>query len=257
MNIAVILQQVPDTEAVVKPHPANQSAILEEDVKFILNPYDEYAVEEALRITEKDGGEVVGVCIGPERSETAIRMAMAMGLARAVLISDASAVEADIVTQGGILAAAIKSLAARLVLCGREMIDTQNDATAAVVARRLGIPHVLAASKIDIAGDKATVIRDIEGGALEIATALPAVISCQKGLNEPRYPTLIAIKRAKNKEIKKMPLAELGLAAAPPKSRVTALRLPKARPAGVKVAGAPEEVVGKCAAWLSETAKVI
>ncbi|MBU2573900.1 MAG: electron transfer flavoprotein subunit beta/FixA family protein [Elusimicrobia bacterium] len=257
MNIAVIIRQVPDTEAAVKPHPANQGAIVEDGVKFILNPYDEYAVEEALRITEKDGGEVVGVCIGPQRSETAIRMAMAMGMARAILISDAPAVEADLVTQGGILAAAIKGLSARLILCGREMIDTQNDAAAAVVAHRLGIPHVLAASKIEISGDKATVVRDIEGGSLEIETALPAAISCQKGLNEPRYPTLIAIKRAKNKEIKKMTLAELGLAAAQPKSRVTALRPLQARSAGVKVAGSPEEVAGKCAAWLSETAKVI
>lgn len=257
MNIAVILQQVPDTEAVVKPHPASPGAIIEEGVKFILNPYDEYAVEEALRITEKDGGEVVGVCIGPARSETAIRMAMAMGMARAVLISDAPAVEADIVTQGGILAAVIKGLSARLVLCGREMIDTQNDAAAALAAHRLGIPHVLAASKINIAGDSATVIRDIEGGSLEIETTLPAVISCQKGLNEPRYPTLIAIKRAKNKEIKKMTLAELGLTAAAPKSRITALRPPQARAAGVKITGSPEEVAGKCLAWLSETAKVI
>lgn len=257
MNVAVVLQQVPDTEAVVKPHPANQGAIIEEGVKFILNPYDEYAVEEALRITEKDGGEVVGVCIGPDRSETAIRMALAMGMTRAVLISEQPAVEADLVAQGGILAAAIKGLSARLVLCGREMIDTQNDAVAAVVAHRLGIPHVLAASKIDIAGDKATVLRDIEGGSLEIETALPAAISCQKGLNEPRYPTLIAIKRAKNKEIKKMTLAELGIAAAPPKSRVTALRPPQARSAGVKVTGEPAEVAGKCVAWLSETAKVI
>lgn len=257
MNVAVILQQVPDTEAAVKPHSANPGTIIEDGVKFILNPYDEYAVEEALRITEKDGGEVVGVCIGPERSETAIRMAMAMGMARAILISDAPAVEADIVTQGGILAAAIKGLSARLVLCGRETIDTQNDAAAAVVARRLGIPHVLAASKIDIAGDKATVIRDIEGGSLEIETTLPAAISCQKGLNEPRYPTLIAIKRAKNKEIKKMTLAELGITAAPPKTRITALRQPQARSAGIKVACPPEEAAGKCMAWLSETAKII
>lgn len=257
MDVAVILRQVPDTEAVVKPHPADKGAIVEDGVKFILNPYDEYAVEEALRITEKDGGEVLGVCIGPERSETAIRMALAMGMARVVLISEPAAVEADIVTQGAILAAAIKGLSPRLILCGREMIDTQNDSAAAVVACRLGIPHVLAASKITITGDRATVVRDIEGGSLEIETPLPAAISCQKGLNEPRYPTLIAIKRAKTKEIKKMTLSELGLAAVPPKSRVTALRPPPARSAGVKVAGLPEEVAGKCMAWLSETAKVI
>ena len=257
MNVAVILQQVPDTEAVVKPDPARQGAILEDGVKFILNPYDEYAVEEALRIIEKDGGEVVGVCIGPDRAETAIRMAMAMGMERAILISDPAAVEADIVTQGVILAAAIKTLSPRLVLCGREMIDNQNDAAAAVVARKLGIPHVLAASKIELAGEKAVVVRDIEGGSLEIETTLPAAISCQKGLNEPRYPTLIAIKRAKNKEIKKMTLAELGLTAAASKSRVTALRLPNARAAGVKITGTPEEVTGQCLAWLSGTAKVI
>lgn len=257
MNVAVILQQVPDTEAVVKPDPASPGAILEEGVKFILNPYDEFAVEEALKITEKDGGEVVGVCIGPDRSEAAIRMAMAMGMERAILISEPAAVEADLVTQGAILAAAVKTLSPRLVLCGREMIDTQNDATAALVAAQLGIPHVLAASKIEIAGDKAVVVRDIEGGSLEIETALPAAISCQKGLNEPRYPTLIAIKRAKNKEIKKMTLAELGITPAAPKSRVTGLRLPQARSAGVKINGTPEEVTVKCLIWLSETAKVI
>ena len=257
MNVAVILQQVPDTEAVVKPNPAAPGAILEEGVKFILNPYDEFAVEEALKITEKDGGEVVGVCIGPDRAETAIRMAMAMGMERAILISEPAAVDADLVTQGAILAAALKTLSPRLILSGREMIDTQNDAAAAVVAARLGIPHVLAASKIEVSGDKAVVVRDIEGGALEIETTLPAAISCQKGLNEPRYPTLIAIKRAKNKEIKKMTLAELGLAASPAKSRVTALRQPAARAAGVKITGTPEEVTGRCLAWLSGTAKVI
>lgn len=260
MNIAVILKQVPDTEAVVRPDPSNPGAILEEDIKFILNTYDEYAVEEALKITEKSGGEVIGVCIGPQRAESAIRSALAMGAHRAVLISEPEAVKADVITQGKILAAAIKGMNASLILCGREAIDTQDDSTAAIVGHCLNIPHVLAASKIDINGDKANVLRDVEGKTLEIEISLPAVISCQKGLNDPRYPTLIAIKRSQKKEIAKVTLAELGIQMGPAtqaKCRIVALRMPPPRSEGVKVEGEPEEVVAKCIGWLSNEAKIL
>ncbi|OGR60954.1 MAG: hypothetical protein A2X36_09445 [Elusimicrobia bacterium GWA2_69_24] len=257
MDIAVILRQVPDTEAVLKADPARPGSILETDVKFILNPYDEYAVEEALRITEASGGAAVGFCIGPERSETALLSALAMGLERAVWITEAAAVEADVVTQGRILAAAIKSFNPSLILCGREMIDTAEDALAAVVAQSLDLPHVLNAAKITISGDKAVVHREVEGAALEIETRLPAAISCCKGLNEPRYPTLIAMKRAKHKELKKISLAELGIPAGPAKSRVTELRSPPPRPKGVRVEGEPAQVAARSREWLADVAKVI
>jgi electron transfer flavoprotein beta subunit len=202
MNIAVILRQVPDTEAVVKPDPSRPGAILEAGVKFILNPYDEYAVEEAVRITEDEGGSAVGFCIGPERSESALRTALAMGLERVVWVAEGPACEADLVTQARILAAAIRGFSPSLVLCGREFIDTQEDAMAAAVGRFLDMPHVLCASKISLCGERASVVRESDGASLEIDVPLPAAVSCAKGMNEPRYPTLIAIKRSKNKEIR-------------------------------------------------------
>ena len=257
MNIAVILRQVPDTEAVVQPDAARPGAVLEAELKFVLNPYDEYAVEEAVRITERLGGDAVGFCIGPERSETAIRGALAVGLRRAVLITDAAAVEADVITQGRILAAAIKGFAPELILCGRELIDTSDDAMAAVVAHFLDIPHVLEAVKIVVDGGKATVTREVEGADLEIEAPLPAAVSCCKGLNEPRYPKILDIKRSKAKEIKRLSLAELGFEPRPAKSRVVELRLPPARPKGIRVDGEPAVAAGQAVEWLSKTAKVI
>ncbi len=257
MDIAVILRQVPDTEAVVKPDPACPGAILETDIKFIINPYDEYAIEEALRITEKMGGSAVGFCVGPERSEAALRTALAMGLERVVWICEPAAWQADVVTQGSILAAAIKGFNPSLILCGREMIDTREDAMAAVVAQCLDMPHVLNAAKIELSGDKAVVSREVDGATLEIEAKLPVAVSCSKGLNEPRYPTLIAIKRSKNKEIKKVTLAELGVAPGPAKSKVLAFKPMPPRAKGVRVEGEAAEVTAKGMDWLAKVAKVI
>ncbi|MBI4676241.1 MAG: electron transfer flavoprotein subunit beta/FixA family protein [Elusimicrobia bacterium] len=277
MNIAVLLRQVPDTEAKVVPDPDLRGRIMESEIKFILNPYDEYAVEEAVRIIERGGlapggqvpggagglplsgggGEAVGFCIGPDRAETALRSALALGLARAVLVSDPAAVEADVVTQGRILAAAIKGFAPSLILAGRELIDTQEDALAAVVAHFLDIPHVLGAGKITLDGEKAVVLREVEGGSLEIAASLPAAVSCSKGLNEPRYPSLMAIKRSKAKEIRKVSLAELGVQSGPQKSRIAELKAPPPRAAGVRVEGEPAVVAAKGIEWMADVAKVI
>ena len=257
MDIAVVIRQVPDTEAVLAPDPARPGAIVEAGVKFVLNPYDEYAVEEAVRIVEKAGGRAVGFCIGPERAEGALRSALAMGLESAVLICEPAAVAADIVGQGRILAAAIKPLKPALVLCGREFIDTAEDALAAVLAQFLDLPHVLNASKLELSADKAVVQRESEGSTLEIEAALPAVVSAAKGLNEPRYPTLMAIKRSKAKEVKRMTLAELGLAPAAPRSRVTALTAPPPRAKGVRVEGDAAAAAAQGLEWLSKTAKVV
>ncbi len=257
MNVAVVMKQVPDTEAAVRVDSANPASIVEDDVKFVLNPYDEYAVEEALTIAENSGGEVIGVCIGPPRSETTIRSVLAMGVARAVLITDPMAVEADVITQGKIFAAVMREMDLSLVLCGREVIDTQEDALAPAIAEALNYPHVLNAGKITVEGDRVTVIRDVEGGSLEIEAPLPAVISCQKGLNDPRYPTLIAIRRAKRKELKTVTLADLGIDLKTPNSRIVALHTPPPRAAGVIAEGEPEDVAAQCMKWLAEEAKLV
>ena len=257
MNIAVILRQVPDTEAVIRPDSSKPGRIHEADLKFVLNPYDEYAVEEAIRIKEKSGGEVVGFCIGPNRSESSIRSAMAVGMDKAVLITDPAAVEADVVTQGRILAAAIKGFSPTVIFCGRDLIDTQDDGMAAIVAHFLDIPHVLNAAKVTIEGDKATVVREVEGASLELEVKLPAAISCSKALNEPRYAKILDIKRAKAKELKKVTLAELGVGPFTSKTRLVDLKLPPSRPKGIRVAGEPAVVAGQGVEWLSKTAKVI
>jgi electron transfer flavoprotein beta subunit len=257
MNIVTILKQVPDTEAQVQPDPNQPDKISSHDIKYILNPYDEFAVEEALAISETSDAEVIGVCIGSQDSETAIRTALAMGVDRAILISDPQAVNADIVTMGQILAEAIKPLDASLIFCGREWIDTQDDALAAIVAEYLGIPHVSNVGALSVDPDGITATREMDGGSLEITSSIPAVISCSKDLNEPRYPTLIKIKRAKNKEIKPVTLAELNLQIDSPRSRVKHLLPPPERAAGKKVSGNPETVAAEAAAWLSEEAKII
>ncbi|MBN1552365.1 electron transfer flavoprotein subunit beta/FixA family protein [bacterium] len=257
MNIAVILKQVPDTEANVAADPTHPGKIVEDTLKFILNPYDEYAVEEALVIAEKSGGEVIGVCIGSDRAEWAIRTAMAMGIHRAVFITDPEAVESDIITQAKILASIIKTLDVSLILCGRSWIDLQEDALAPALGHFLNIAHVSNAGKIDVDCLKATVIRELDGGTLEVRVTLPAVISCSKELNEPRYPTLIAIKRSKNKEIKRVTLSDLGMTPGTPRSFVTDLQTPSSRGKGKIVTGDPADMVKEAVQWLSDEAKII
>ncbi len=257
MNIAVVLKQVPDTEARIVIDSSDATKIVEDDIKFILNPYDEYAVEEALKIKEAEGGEVIGVCIGPQRAETAVRSALAMGVDRAILISDDEAVNTDVVSQARILAKALETLDVSMILCGREWIDSQDDAVAAAVAQYMNLPHVLNADKITIDSDTVKVVREVDGGSLEIESALPIVISCSKNLNEPRYPTLIAIKRSKRKEIKPVTLDELGLDKEPPRTRIRQFKMPPARAAGKVVSGEPEEVASQAVTWLSDEAKVI
>ena len=257
MNIAVILRQVPDTEARIVADPENPAAIVESNVKFILNPYDEYAVEEALTLADAHGGEVIGICIGPARSETAVRTALAMGVSRAVMISDAEAVKADVVTQARIIAAVLKTLDASVVLCGKEFIDSQEDAMAAAVGHFSAMPHVLNVSKLTINPPAFHAVREIEGGSLEIEGTLPMVISCSKDLNEPRYPNLIAIRRAKNKEIKMLSLSDMNLQLDESKSHLLAFREPPARSAGRIVSGEPQEMVAEVVKWLSEEARIV
>lgn len=257
MDIAVIVKQTPDTEARITPDASNPTRITSDGVNFILNPYDEFAIEEALKITEATGGDVVCVSIGPESSESALRTALAMGATRAILITNQEAVDADIVTQGKLLAAAIKPFHPDLILCGREWIDLQEDAVAAIVGEFLDLPHVMNASKITLSGNQVTVTREVEGASLEISSPVPAVISCQKGLNEPRYPTLIAIRKSKTKELKMISASELGFSSIATGSRVTHLQQPPPRAQGKIATGDPNLLVAQSIKWLADEANII
>jgi len=256
-NVAVILNHVPDTEAVIKIDGSDGSKINSEDLKFILNPYDEYAVEEAIEMADELDGESIAICIGDNDAETTIRYALAMGIDRAVLINEPKAIEIDPVNRGKVVAAAIKDLDAKVILTGRETIDLNEDSMATVIAGAMDLPQINYVSKIDFDGDTLKVVRDIEGGSLEVNSSFPVVLSAQKGLNDPRYPSLIKIKRAKKKEIKEVTIADLGVDFSSPKVKVVKLNMPPARAQGIMVNGDAAEVSGKCVSWLSDTAKII
>ncbi|MBN1296355.1 electron transfer flavoprotein subunit beta/FixA family protein [bacterium] len=257
MDIAVVLRQVPDTEAVIAIDPGNPARIVEDDIKWIMNPYDEFAVEAAVSLAEEHDGSVTAVCIGHADAEQVIRTAMAMGVEKGLLIADENAVSLDIISQARIIASALSAEPPDLILCGREFIDTSDDALGAALAEFLSMPHVLNVSALNLDGSQVTVEREIDGGTLRIDMPLPGVLSCQKGLNEPRYPNLMAVRRARTKPLDIRTLADLDISAPALKSRVVRLALPPARTAGQLITDDPETAARKAAAWLQNDARIL
>jgi electron transfer flavoprotein beta subunit len=260
MKIVVCVKQVPDTETRVKIAPSG-AAISEADVaNWIISPYDEFAVEEALRLKEKKGGEVVLVTAGPDRAQAALRTGLAMGADSAVHVKDALVEASDTLGTARALAAAVKTLAPYdLVLCGQQGVGGDNSQVPGMIAELLDLPQVTVAVKIEVEDGKATVEREIEGGRETWQTPLPAVVSAQKGLNEPRYASLKGIMGAKKKPIQVLDLAGLGLdaAAVAPKVKVTAMELPPPRPPVRMIDGDAETQARELVRLLHEEAKVI
>jgi len=223
MKIAVCVKRVPDSETRVKIASDGKS-LDEAGVKFILNPYDEFAVEEALRRREHAGvGEVVIVSLGPPAAQETIRTALAMGADRGILLQ-ADRVPADGLEVARALAAELKAGAYDLVLFGKMAIDDYNHQVGPMVAELLDLPCVTAIAHLEIAGGKGTAEREIEGGVEVVEFRLPAVLTTDKGLNEPRYPALKGIMAAKKKPLEVKPTAlEAGslevLALSPPPQR--------------------------------------
>jgi electron transfer flavoprotein beta subunit len=210
MKIAVCVEQVPDTETRVRVAPSG-AAISEADVQtWIVSPYDEFAIEEALRIKEAKGGEVVLVSVGPERAQQALRSGLAMGADSALLVKDAALDAMDTLGTARALAAAIRTLGTiDLVLCGQQGVGGDHSQIPGMLAELLDLPQVTVAVKIEIGDGQATVEREIEGARETWRTPLPAVISAQKGLNEPRYAALKGIMAAKKKPMETYSLADL------------------------------------------------
>ncbi len=263
MNVIVCVKQVPDTEAVIKIAGDGKS-IEEQGIKFVLNPYDEFAVEEALRIKEKVGGTVVIYCLGPQRSVEAIRTALAMGADRSVHLDDEAFLNGDGYATAKALAEAIKKEEFDIIFCGREAIDGSRAEVGEMLAELLGIPHVTFITSFELSDDqkKAIVKREVEGGVETFEVELPAVFTAQKGLNEPRYPSLPGIMKAKKKELKPLKLQDVGLSAeevGEAGSRVSIVKLeyPPERPPGKILEGEPEDVVKELVKLLREEAKVI
>jgi electron transfer flavoprotein beta subunit len=259
MKIIVCVKQVPDTETRIRINPEG-NGIVDQDVNWVVSPYDEFAIEEALRIKEAKGGEVVLVSLGPDRAQTALRNGLAMGADSAVHLKDAAFDAADTMGVAKALCAAIKAIGgADLVLTGQQGVGGDHSQVPGLLAGLLDLPQVTMAIKIELGDGKATVTREIEGASEVWETALPAVISAQKGLNEPRYASLKGIMAAKKKAIDVKDAAALGLSAADlaPLTTVASLELPPARPAVRMIEGDPETQARELLRLLHEEAKVI
>ncbi|HEV8144466.1 MAG TPA: electron transfer flavoprotein subunit beta/FixA family protein [Methylomirabilota bacterium] len=259
MKILVAIKQVPDTATQVKI-AGDAKSIETAGITWIVSPYDEFALEEALRIKEKRGqGEVVAVTLGPERAKEALRSCLAMGADRAVHVNDPAFNDADTLTTARALAAVIKQEEPGLVLVGRQAIDDDMGAVGAQLAEVLGWPcaYWIMEDTIDADGKTVKAARQVEGGLEVFEIPLPAVLAAQKGLNEPRYPTLKGIMGAKKKEIKDMKAGDLGLAAEPPQLAITNLEALPPRPPGRIVEGDIATAVKELVRSLREDAKAI
>ncbi len=238
MNIAVCVKQVIDTEAPAKLDPTSWR--LDRSVTSILNPYDEFAVEEALRIKEAQGGEVTVVCMGPETATDAVRKALAMGADKAVLVTDPALAGSDAQATAYVLAEALKTLQWDLVIFGVRSTDGETGCVPAAVAELLGASLLSTLAKVEVQGSTLTVNRETELGYVRYECPMPAVLSVIKGINAPRYPSMMGIMGAKKKPLDVKDAASLsldqgkvGLASA--KSRVLSARSPEPRKAGTTI----------------------
>jgi electron transfer flavoprotein beta subunit len=260
VKIIVCVKQVPDTTTRIRVAPDGKS-IVDSDVSWIVGPYDEFAVEEALKIKEaKGGGEVILLSLGPDRVTSALQKALAMGADSAVHLKDPLFDTTDTLGTARALAAAIKTLAPfDLVLTGQQGVGGDNSQIPGLLAELLDLPQVTVAVKIEVQDGKAVVEREIEGAHEIWETALPAVISAQKGLNEPRFASLKGIMAAKKKPVTTRDAASLGLTAEAlaPQVEVVSLSLPPDRAPVKMIQGDAAAQANELLRLLHEEAKVI
>ena len=209
MNSVVCISYVPDTESRIKP-AGDGRKIDESGLKFIVSPYDEFALEEAIRIKEKSGGDVTVVAFGPDRVAQGLRECLARGATKAMHVKG-EASEADSLGVARVLAAAVKSIPHDLVFLGKQGVGTDNALVGPMVAELLGYPQLNVVTKFEMGESKVTAHREIEGAAEVLEAPLPAVVTAQKGLNEPRYASLKGIMAAKKIAIDTKSVADLGL----------------------------------------------
>ena len=250
MKIAVCVKRVPDSEARIKI-AADGKRIDESGLKFVLNPYDEYAVEAALQLKEKAGsGEIVVVSVGADSAQETIRTALAMGADRGILLKCES-VPLDPLPVANALAGELKAGAFDVILFGKIAIDDSSQAVGPMVAELMALPCVSAIAGLEIADGAGTAEREIEGGREVVRFALPAVLTADKGLNEPRYPALRGIMMAKKKpmEVKDVNLDGGGV-------EIVELKYPPERKAG-RIVGEGADAVPALIDALRNEAKVL
>ncbi len=245
MKVLVPVKRVIDYNVKVRVK-ADGSGVNRANVKMSMNPFDEIAVEEAIRLKEKGVvSEIVVVSIGVKQAQETLRTALAMGADRAILIEAASDVHTDIepLAVAKLLAAVVKEEQPGLVLCGKQAIDNDMNATGQMLAALLGWSQATFISELAVEGDSATVTREVDGGLQTIKVKMPAIITVDLRLNEPRYASLPNIMKAKAKPLATKTPADYGVDVAPRLSVVKTTE-PAGRKAGVKV-GSVEELIAK------------
>ncbi|MGH2514535.1 MAG: electron transfer flavoprotein subunit beta/FixA family protein [Ktedonobacterales bacterium] len=211
MNIVVCVKETPSTTAEKRFGLDMRLERRKEDA--IINPFDEYGIEEGLRQQEKHGGEVTVLCMGPETATDTIRKALAMGADKGVLISDAALAGSDAVATARVLAAALQKIGFDLVIFGNAAADAYGGVVPSMVAEFLGMPLLSYASKLEVDGANAKIERQAEVGYHTVEAALPVLVSVVKSINEPRYPSMKGIMQSKKKPIEALALAALGVEA--------------------------------------------
>jgi electron transfer flavoprotein beta subunit len=260
MNAIICMKQVPDTETRFQ---VREGAVVKEGIQYVVNPYDEYAIEECLLKKEAAGeGKVTVICMGPDHAREAILQALALGCDEAIHLNDLAFEGGDAFTTATVLAAAIEKVGEYdLIFTGKQGVDNDNAQVGILLAEMLDLPHVSVVTKLDIADDKskATAHREVEGGKQVVETPLPAVFSAQKGINEPRYPSFRGIRQARRKPYTTWTAGDLGLdpAALSAHSELVAVALPPERGGGKIIAGESVEAAQELVRLLREEAKVI
>jgi electron transfer flavoprotein beta subunit len=257
MNIYVCIKQVPDTETKIKLN-ADSSGIDTTGIKWIMSPYDEFAVEEALRLKEKNAGSTVTILsAGPARVVETIRTALAMGADNGIHVELPE--NADNNMSAKALAGALKKEAkVDIVFTGKEAIDDGSAQVSQLTAEYFGMPYVTVVLNVEYGATSVKCKREIEGGAFEMIEAtLPTLIAAQKGMNEPRYASLPNIMKAKKKEVKALKAADVGVSDADQKIKYKNLQLPPPKQAGKKIAGDPAAQAKELVRLLHEEAKVV
>lgn len=260
MNIVVLLKQVPATESHIGISE-NGRSVQTDNVKWVINPYDELAVEEALRIREDKGGTVTIISIGPDRAAESIRTALAMGADKGILINDPVAETCDGLGIARILATVLSAVAFDLIIAGQRSVDDENYMTGPAVAELLDIPSLSQVFQQETSGTSIRCHCSVDGGSVVMEAPLPALITTQRGLNEPRYASLPGIMKAKRKPIDVKSLADIGLDAeslGASRCPVTAFNFPPERSACKMLqADTPQATAAELVQALQNDAKVL
>jgi electron transfer flavoprotein beta subunit len=256
MNIFVMIKRTFDTEEKIS---IKDGKVSEDGATFVINPYDEYAIEEAIKLREEHGGVVTVVSIGEAETQKELRTALAMGADQAVLINNEDVEDGDPSKTSTILASFFKNKEVDILLAGNVTVDGGSGQVGPRLAEELGMSAITTITKLTIDGDRAMIERDVEGDIEIVEAQLPLLVTCQQGLNEPRYPSLPGIMKAKKKPLEELELDDLDLDEDEVAAKIKSVDifLPPAKAAGKVLQGDMKQQVSELITLLRTEAKVI